>query len=462
MIASLMRGLLVILVAATLLAHARLIANLNYDGENSLTEGETLFALVSVQQRQTLYHDFRHPPHVLTQYTPLFYYIPGLVARGLETGTLAAFLVGRCYAYGCWLGVAALIFFLARQYGCGWRPALLGTLIFLSAPLTTGWANSYRPDSAAVFFSLAAVMVYAGGKRMWGVILLLVAAFFHKQSAVVALLVIGWEELRARRWQRVAVLAVGWTASVVGGMWWLQVWSGGAFRLNCFSSLGQMHDWRWPGYLFGGAVLLGAAGFAGGILGWGARSRGLLHRYFVFSLGFAFLSSVKFGSWTNYYIEPFAVACILTAIGLADEAQPRMRQAAWMVVAFGVTFDVLLTATRPSQLSPPRDWKALRELGQPVLIEDCYAAARLGGKPYMLNPGIFARLERAGRFDSTGLRRAIERGELAAIVCRQPLEKAGNSRPFPPEWVELMSQHYSLAGHTESNTTRETFWVYRP
>src|SRR5207249_9848050 len=136
-----------------------LVAGLKFDGENSITEGETLYALQSVQHRQPLYHDYSHPPHVLTQYTPLFYLSPGLLARWLGTGTLATFAVGRSCAYVYWLGTAVLIYLLARR-------CLPAALVFLSAPLTTSWANSYRPDSAAVFFSLAAVLAYERGRRL--------------------------------------------------------------------------------------------------------------------------------------------------------------------------------------------------------------------------------------------------------------------------------------------------------
>lgn len=460
MIATLTRWLLALLIVATVLAHGRLIANLNYDGENSLTEGETLYALKAVQQRQILYHDFSHPPHVLTQYTPLFYFVPGLVARWLGTGTLATFAVGRGYAYGCWLGVAGLIYVLARRQKCGRLAAGIGALVFLSAPLATGWANSYRPDSALVFFSLAAVLVYTGGRRWLGVTALLVVAFFHKQSAIVALVAIGLEELRGRQWRGVALLAIGWTVSVAVGVGWLQVWSDGNFRLNCFSSLAQMHDWRWPLYLFGGALLLGAAGFAGGVLAFGTPSRGVLHRYFVLSLGFAFLSSMKFGSWTNYYIEPFALGCILTAIGICEGRQPRFRQFAWLAVAFVVTADALASTLRFEPRVPPMDWERLRAWGRPVLIEDCYVAARLGDEPYMLNPGIFARLERSGRFDSTDLRRAIQQREFAAIICLHPL--TDETRPFSPAWADLVRQRYSLAGHIESPAPGKAYWVYRP
>ena len=462
MITALMRCLLALLVAATVLTQVRLIRNLNRDGENSLTEGETLYALEAVQNRQPLYHDFSHPPYVLTQYTPLFYFVPGLLTRWLETGTLATFAIGRSYAYGCWLGVTALIYLLARQRGCNRGPAVLAALVFLTAPLATGWANSYRPDSAALLFSLAAVLVYDGGKRLPITVLLLAIAFLHKQSAVVALLVIGLEELRSRHWLRAVAIATGWLAIVATTMVLMQWWSDGAFMMNCFGSLAQMHNWRWPLYLLGAALLLGAAGFAGGLMTLGVPSASLLKRYFVLSLIFAFLSSAKFGSWTNYYIEPFAVVCVLTAVGLGQGAQHRLRQFAWLVVALGVTVEVMHSAMRPSDSALPRDWKSLGAWGRPLLIEDVYVAARLDGEPYMLNPGIFARLEHSGRFDSSSLRRAIEQKKFAAIICKRPLDDPDESRPFSSGWRKLMQRYYSLVGQIDTNMPAETLWVYRP
>ena len=110
--------LLVVVVLAAGLLQARWVkAQLDPGGETSEDESDSLVSLVRYTADQPLYLDYRQPPHLLTPYMPLFYVIPGTVARWLQCDKLGTIVVGRCYVYLCWLGIGWLIYWLARQAG---------------------------------------------------------------------------------------------------------------------------------------------------------------------------------------------------------------------------------------------------------------------------------------------------------------------------------------------------------
>src|ERR1700687_2770075 len=120
---------------SAVLLHGRLLANMDFDGQNSAAEAESLYNLRSVRLRQLLYHDFHVPPHVLTQYTPLFYYVPGVAARLLHTDDLGTFLVGRLYCYLLWIAIGLVVYGLGRKADASRSAAALGALLWLAGSL---------------------------------------------------------------------------------------------------------------------------------------------------------------------------------------------------------------------------------------------------------------------------------------------------------------------------------------
>jgi hypothetical protein len=482
-----------LLISAALL-HGRLLANLDFDGENSATEAESLYALRSVRQGQPLYHDFHVPPHVLTQYTPLFYFVPGVVARLLHTDDLGTFLVGRCYCYVLWVAIGLVIYGLGRQVGASRGGAALGALLWLAGSLATKWANSYRPDAAAVFFSLAAVWVYLRG-RQWSnkaeTLVLLVVAFFHKQSAVAALAAIIIEEWRGGGRSRALACLGGWATAVALGIVWAQAATRGLFVMNVFGSLAR--TW-WPAQplYFLSAIVAGAAAFTGGVLHClkspGKSRAELLKLYFVIAFLLAFLSSAKAGANVNYYLEPFALGCILTGLVLTDWSSVCARtrrdvwlRMAWLGVALGSAFGTL----QPRLSLLPGWWRTeliehqsvrrqqaaawarvgdyLSNMREPILVEDPYLALRAGSVPFIMNTGNFGDMRRTGNFDASDIIYRIEEGKFAAIITSFPLENGRGSRNLPSEWIERARRKYRLSRYFEvTGVEFQDVYVFQP
>src|SRR5580704_4774734 len=101
--------LLAILLASALLLQLHLAPNLDFDGELLSTDAESLYGLRCVRNGESPYHDFSHPPHVVTLYGPLFYTVPGIASRLLNTSWIGTIICGRTYNYTAWFGVALML-----------------------------------------------------------------------------------------------------------------------------------------------------------------------------------------------------------------------------------------------------------------------------------------------------------------------------------------------------------------
>jgi hypothetical protein len=483
-------GLLAMLTVSSMLLQARLIADLDYDGENSGCESEQLHALRGMGRGEPVYPDFANPPHLFRGYMPLFYLVAGTVVRLLSAGDMQAFVIGRAYTYVFWVAVALVIFGLARQAGCGWQSAAIGALLWMSADLATQWANSYRPDSVALFLSLTALWVYErrdNRRYPLSTVVLLALATLHKQSAIAPMLAIGFEEFRRNGWRRAMLLFSGWGALVISGIAVAEVLTSGAFAKAIVGSLWGLTHMGRPWLMLQIGAISGAAAISGGLFACvvvkGNPCVGLLKRYFVLAWLMAISSSFKYGSYFNYYLEPYAVGCILTGVLVADwSVRSPSRSAAWgrlawmgLVLAF--SFDTLQVRSGAAgellrQISThgtlrrhqQEQWTAVIacvDAGRgPVLVEDPYLALRLSTHPFMIDVAQFATMQRAGTFDDAEIVRRIAQGEFVAIVARVRLETPVAWR-FPGRWVEPMRKSYAL-DRVCAMSDGATYYVYRP
>lgn len=485
-------ALLVMLVAAALLLQLHLVADLDFDGELLSTDAESLYGLRCARNGESPYHDFSRPPHAVALYGPLFYTVPGTIARLLNTSWIGTVVCGRCYTYAAWLAVGLVIYALARQAGCDRPFAAVAGLLWFSGTLAPQWAIAYRPDAVAVLLSLVALWVYQRGQQPIAVaaaVALLVAAFLHKQTAVAVLLVIVVSEMGRGRVGRAAAVLGGWTICVLVAVTVTQVLTGGAFVKNVF---GAAMLWVAPGQVWAflqEAIIAGAAAFTGGALAYGVtRGDGrlrLLRLGFAVSFELALVTSVKAGANLNYYLEPFAMACVLTGGLLRDGTQPatgrftRRLCLGWLGLAIGASAANLwlrvehlperwhaILNHRAARTQQAQAWDRLAaclgELNERVLVEDLYVAVRQSRHPFALHPLQLDALRSAGRFDDSELRQRIADGGFDAIIASFPLEEQVRKRQFPSRWLEAARGRYVLEKRCVGNKPDETFYVYRP
>ena len=475
--------LLAVLVAATALRQSMLIARLGFDGENSPTESDSLFALRRVCTRGTLYLDYNQAPHVITAYMPLFYWSAGLIAKH-ATDWLGMVIMARCSVYIYWLGIGVLIFSIARQANCSWSASLAAALLWGANPLGHEWANSFRADADALFFSLAAIWAYRRGRRWVNTaasIGLLVVAFLYKQTAVAPVVVIVMEEILRRNFRGAAVIAGVWSAAAMAIILIGQVVTNGRFLPNVLVSAEHAALWSWAWTLLEVALALGVVTFSGAVLACVATGRqpdaNLLKRYFVVSLALALPRTRIFGAWTNHYLEPFAAACVLTALLVQDLATRDTRglvrwvRGGWLATSLGILIGSLAVdagqvfQSRPEAHDAQLDQFVARvgAFGDPLLSEDGYLMVRSGRTPYLMDPNYFRHLQSIGKFDDTELVDKIRRGEFPGIITRFPIDVPPRpGRTFPRRWLDPMRVRYQLEGIYPVAERGVTFYLYCP
>jgi hypothetical protein len=276
------------------------------------------------------------------------------------------------------------------------------------------------------------------------------------------------------------LLSVGWGIVLATTVYAANRMTEGAFVLNVFRSTATLDLERQPLYVLA-ALVAGAGVFAGGSLAYllpGASQR-LFKRYFVLALLLAVVSMGKAGANVNYFLEPFAVGCLLVSFLLQRSglllAAPKTALAfmVWLGFLFGPTLGVMLGrvsrfpanlhqmaghhATRVAQASVWRDvLSRINGVREPMLIENPYLALRRGLPPYLLNPANFSGMQVGGTFDDSTLLRLIETGGIGVIVSDFPLTDTAKRRAFPERWLSEMQNHYLLAEVVSG------FYIYRP
>jgi len=484
--------LLAILLASALLLHLRLVSYLDFDGELLSTDAESLYGLRCARNGETPYHDFSRPPHVVALYGPLFYAVPGTVARLVNTSWIGTIVCGRVYTYAAWFGVVVALYALGRQIGCEVSLAAMAGFMWLAGALAWQWAIAYRPDATALLLSLGALWLYqwrTSSLALAATTALLVAAFLHKQTSIAIWLAIVATETTQRRWGRAAAMFGSWVVAVAVGVMVTQALSRGAFVKNAF---GAVMLWVSPAQVWGllrMAIVGGIAAFAGGWLAGVVTRRDqrltLLRRSYAFSFAFAVAISIKAGANLNYYLEPFAIACVLSAALVRHGADPAADNFApriaigWLGLAVVISGMTLWSRVghvsewwravvdhRVTRAQQAQEWdrvtNCLGEWKGRVLVEDLYLAVRQSREVFLLHPRQLEALREAGRFDDTELRERIAAGGFDAIVASFPLEERAATRQFPARWLEAATGHYVMERRCGRGIHGEAFYVYRP
>jgi hypothetical protein len=475
---------------ATVLVQSRLVVDLDKQAGNMGDEAESLYSLLCVSRGDPLYRDFRESPHVLTPYMPLFYLIPGTVARWIGASEPTTVWLGRLYVYLCWVGVGCLLYVVAWRFGLGKLGALLAGLLWLAGSLSVRNAHAYRPDACLVFFSMAALWCYQRGGWAGLILAATVSAIgvFHKQSAGVLWVSLVGIELWRRQWSHALVL-VGVFAAWVGVGWLVatQVWVD-TFRLNVIGGLDRLAGWQQMEVVVlrvlqdGGVLLVG--GMMAAILQIGGRPVAVARVYLAGAMCFAVATSCVFGSGQNYYLEPFAIGCLLVGGWTGSDESPA-RWVNWGRNVFALALVIVLAPTivrnvsqlptlwwslaehRAMRQSEQVSWQAVLQAigtgGGPVLVEDPDLALRQApAHPVILNVSLFMALKAAGRFDDSGIRAKIAAQAYRAIVTTAPLEYQDGPRHFPADWRLRMAGRYHLTGSHEVTVLGRTFYIYCP
>jgi hypothetical protein len=296
---------------------------------------------------------------------------------------------------------------------------------------------------------LAALWVYQRGHG-GAALLLMGAAFLNKQTAETVPLVIVATEIGRRRFGRAATIGAGWTVCMCAAVITTQGLSDGAFVKNAFGSVAQ---WAGPGQawvLLQGTAWQGVVAFVAGALTWGDERLTLLRRCAAVSFVLALFSSAEAYAYVDYYLEAFAMACVLAVGFLAGGSHKRLR-IGWLGLALGMSVNDLWSAVRRYPevwTQKAQEWNRLMaclgELSEPVLMKDAYVAVRQSPALFALHPRQLETLRRAGEFDDSALLERIAAGKVDAIIASFLLAVESQNWRFPVRRLEAARGRYVL------------------
>ncbi len=443
----------------------------------SLPEGAVVARAADVARGESPYHDWRHWPYSFAPYEPLTYYPVGWTARffGLSDAPLKIYRLGRIQSLVSLLGIGFLLARILARLGAPpiWR--LLGVAAFTIWTENFTHLISYRPDPPQVFFSLLALAIALRNPARPRTV----------TTVLIALWVSAW--FKATSWGLIAALSVwmvmgmGWRRALLGLLafavaglvpalilnWKLR----GLLLLNLIDSLDNGYYLAYAWNILREVPLLPAAIM---ILGLGLSARRLLSNPVgdapwllslatVLSLAAAVFQSLKPGAYHNYYLEGYALSCIVTTRWLCHlwrEAQDNWKAAreliftgillpAILIDAFlffpGLRHDLRIVRLvwKPSALV-----ERVKQIEGPILTQNPYLALVRPAPPTLMDQGHYTILADRGRINREELFDKLRRREFSAVLmATRDVAVTGTTEPtmsffYTPQFLALLRENY--------------------
>lgn len=302
---------------AGLTVHLCLLA-LAYPYQLDYGEGLMLYQAQRLALGQGIYKGIAGYPYIFSNYAPL---VQSLVAPFVAL-LGPSFLPGRLLSLAATIGLAGLLFSMARRAGGALAPALSAALLFLGSPYVYHWAPLFRIDLPALLFSTLGLATLWRGRSTRHVLLaglLFVLGMFAKQSYIAApaaaLLYLVLYDRAAFRRLLLVLLVAGGVPFVA-----IELLTQGAFSFGLFTAnvnpfslsllLAQTRD-----FVLTFAVIIVLA--LVGLLRSRQRQaeRRLLDVYFLFAVATIVLAG-KVGAWENYFLEALFALCLYAGFGI--------------------------------------------------------------------------------------------------------------------------------------------------
>jgi hypothetical protein len=443
-------------------------------------EGSVVYSVLAlVDGRDAFYRDFTRPPYEVTQYTPLYYLLTAGLTRAFGGGVQTAYVCGRLLTLLATVMCLGLAVRLGRRSGVSAAWAAGGVLLTTTLPALSPWAYACRPDLLGLAFSLAGLTCFLARPTPRGRVLacgLFFLALFTKQTFIAAPLAVIASLLRRRAYrsagQIIAILTLltGSAFVLMDGM------TAGRFFQNIVTANLTPMQWEWMRrfvlqyFVYDGALVLLFALM--GVSVWrrrpGPESRTLaqevLVAYLLTAVAVAIGTSGKLGAGANYFIEPVVAAAMVAGRGLRywAAAARRFPAISWVLVLILLSppegpgrygRDDVVARTYPEVVS-----ERLRTIPGDVLIENPGLALRVGRRILLLTDFNAAYLSAAGTLSCHLLVRALERGDMAAVLAMHPDVSAtyGGQPYWPAEVAQAITRHYRLAERVG------TQWLFLP
>jgi hypothetical protein len=395
-------------------------------------EAEVLHSAIRMVCGESIYPAMGGYPYVNTPYPPLYIALCAAALRLTGPGLLLGRLISMVSGAAVLCFAAAIVWRETRSRSA----AALAPALLLSVGFFDYWIMLMRVDALALALSMLGLLL-ALRRRHVAAALVFAAAICTRQSALAAPAAVILTLALERRWRDALRFAIVLALPVVIAFAAIMLATRGWFYAHAFTVLAR-HAWDWSNLpmqmgrvarYWPALAALGLAISVWTLVRGAARTMGL---YFLISAAVS-ISVAKIGASFNYFLEPFAAACVLIGVAcgvtqrawfqsararLAGVALALLLAAQLFAMAFG--FVALMHKHILQPFSPPDEQIVFqRILGTKgdILCED-YSLLDLAGRPVLLEPFEFTRMVRAGLVDPTPVLADIQRRRFALIVMR--------------------------------------------
>lgn len=452
---------------------------------NDYGEGPILYQVSALAAGEPIYQPIDRPPYFVSNYPPLFHYatwgLMRIVGDPLVAGRMISFLGA--------LASTVLIFMLVSGTLHGGHGAAarriggaLAALFFVTHYTVVGWSAMMRVDMLALVFGLLGMHLFVVSMRRpslaWVYGLAFVLVGFTKPNMIAAALAtFGVAFLLDRRKALAAIgtsvlaclLALAAATLATDGEFLRHVvyYNVNEYRLDLLlKRLRQSAYWRSVDLvLCAGTVGWLLVGLAGRARAAGARPGGrdlplLLFGGLMLASLVNVLGSGKTGASVSYFLE-FEAAASLIVGTLAVRFATRLRADAWgpdcrnrrllAIIALAVLCWQGLLGWSLKYREP--NWPSVTYSRQvadliatadgPVVSEEMVLLHQ-AGRPAFFQPFIMTRLERDGRWDSSPVVGAMERGEVSFVVLYSEFGSATYLRRLPDGFRDALETRYRL------------------
>jgi hypothetical protein len=431
-----------------------------WDNPRDLDYAEGWHAYVAAQSypgRDHVGSSYEMPYNTLP-YPPISYLFHGWIGKLVGNDLVGVRTIGRTTSLIMTLLNSIIIFLIGRAIGVRFLWSAIAALLFLTSQEAHFFAVSLRPDEMALAFMLLGLYILLRWRNYWLTGALFALALATKHSLISVPLVLTVALLSQRDFRSfmkflasgcligLLIFAVG--SWMLGPYWWqgslLQGFHGADLKQAIF----------FIGEGFTQPVLV--IGLASVVITKLRNSGGFIALCFLVSLCLNSIALVKVGAAGNYFLEPVALASILTGY-LAEKVLDKQRLIG-RAFAFTLVLALIIPSTVEQAIAAIHSLKArggtdfrsqpvvelLRRTEEPILADQGWLYFQSGHQPFVSPPDLIMAAVEGGKIDGKPMQEFIKNQGFNAIVVRQNWKER---RHFPHAWISAIEENYeTLSG----------------
>ncbi|MBE9127201.1 hypothetical protein IQ258_13800 [Coleofasciculus sp. LEGE 07081] len=392
-------------------------------------------------------------PYNTLPYPPISYLFHGWMGKLVGTDLVGVRTIGRTTSLLMTLLNSIIIFLMGRAIGVRLLWSAIAALLFLTSQEAHFFAVSLRPDEMALAFMLLGLYTILRWRNYWLIGALFALTLATKHSFISVPLVLTVTLLTQRDFRSllkflasgclVGLLIFAVSTWILGPYWWqgslLQGFHGADFKQAIF----------FIGEGFTQPVLV--IGVASVMVTRLRNSGGFIAVCFLVSLCLNSVALVKVGAAPNYFLEPVALASILTGY-LAEKVLDK-RRLMWRAFAFTLVLALIIPSTVEQAIAAVDSLKArgdtdldpkpvvelLRRTERPILADQAWLYFESGHQPFVSPPDLIMAGVEGGKIDGRPMQEFIEDQGFKAIAVRQNWKER---RHFPQAWISAIEKNY--------------------